>query len=152
LAREIRYLRFYEQRGRAMDHVSRYFDEVETSAGSGHVFELIRDREGEISPTLADRLATDGFTLADCRAALDELKNYLMREGIIVADLHAGNLAWQEVERARHRLVVIDGIGNTEFLKVNDYLLIAARRKVGRIWDRFLNHLGREGGAIVAQS
>lgn len=147
LERERHYLKFYERKGRAMDQVSRYFGVVETTGGEGDVYELIRDHDGAIATTLAHQFETGRATLAQCGAEFEVLRRYLSREGIVVADLHAGNLARQEVREGEFRLVVIDGIGNTEFFKVSDYFRPAARRKVQRKWGRFFENLTREWGS-----
>jgi hypothetical protein len=129
-----------------MDRVSPYYGAVSTSAGEGHVFELIRNIDGTLALTLATWLEANRLNLAEVRAELADLGRYLQREGIIVADLHAGNLVRQEVRAEEFRLVVIDGIGNNEFIKIHDYFRPAARRKARRKWLRFLDALEREWG------
>ena len=145
LERELHYLQFYARKGKSLGQLSRYFGEVETRDGVGYVFELVRDHNGEVSRNLAEWLEA-GLGLDECRSELEELRQYLVAEGIIVADLHAGNLARQERQPGVFRLVVIDGVGNSEFLKVNDYLRIAARGKVARKWSRFMVQFEREWG------
>ncbi len=142
--RELYYLAFYERRGRRMDQVSSYHGSVATSEGEGQLFDLVRDHDGRISRTLAAKLAGGEIELEGCRREFEQLRNYLSGEGIIVADLHAGNLARQEWEPGKFRFVVIDGIGNTEFLKINDYLRWTARRKAERKWSCFMKKLIHE--------
>lgn len=148
--REVAYLKLYARQGRSLEQVSRYHGTVATSAGEGHVFDLIRNHDGTIAPTLSTYLEESGGQLAELESELDKLLDYLRREAIIVADLHAGNVVRREGGPGRHDLVVIDGIGNTEFIKVHDYLRVLGRRKVQRKWDRFRRGLERDHGAGLA--
>lgn len=145
-ARERRYLRWYGKEGRDLSGLSRYHGEVSTSSGPGDVFDLVRDAGGSVSPTLEQALRGGLTSLAACERPLEALRKYLMGEGIVLSDLHPGNLAWQQTASGV-RLIVIDGVGNNDYVKIADWWRPWARRKLARRWEPFRAALDRRFGS-----
>lgn len=120
------------------DCIPRYFGSVPTNRGDGAVFELICDEAGgEISQTLdlVDRDYLKQRAL-DVKAGLEVLRRSLFDNGILVRDLHPGNIAVKMLADSRMQMVVIDGIGHTEFFPIVDIFPSLARRKLKRYYKK----------------
>ncbi|MDL2322331.1 hypothetical protein LJC47_08320, partial [Desulfosarcina sp. OttesenSCG-928-B08] len=75
--------------------------------------------------------------------AFPALKAWLIREEIITTPLKAKNIVYQQVPDpgASGKLVIIDNIGNTEFIPISTWLSWAAQRKINRRWTGFEHRL-----------
>ncbi|MDL2329398.1 hypothetical protein LJC71_06590 [Desulfosarcina sp. OttesenSCG-928-A07] len=129
-----------EKRGISWDMLSRFYGMASTNKGQGTVFELIRDRDGNISKPLSyyigapEQTALHGDGLS---RAIPALKHYLLHEEIITTALKAQNMVYQKFGDTEGKLVIIDDIGNTDFIPICNYLSWAAQRKIRRKWERF---------------
>jgi len=150
---ELKYYRFHEKRRISWEMMARNYGTVETSEGEGVVFSLPRDHDGEISRTLGYYLESGERTPpADnlCRA-LRDFRDYLQKERIIVRELKAENLVLQRFDTQNSRIILVDGVGNNEFLPIANYSNLFARRTLSRKWRKFLGSLCVEyGGNAVA--
>ena len=113
---------------------------VPTNRGIGAVFELVRDCDGEVSKTLDYYLRLndeklDAFVIRE----IENLKNYLWREGIVFRDLNPLNILLQNLGESDYRLMVVDGIGHNDFLPFCNYSLHLSRNKIMRTWNRKFN-------------
>lgn len=72
---------------------------------------------------------------------LVHLRKYLIEEGIIVRDLQAGNFAYKRLNGQNGKLMIIDGVGNNEFIPFCNFSPYLARKKIIRKWNRFIHKL-----------
>lgn len=117
-AEEDRVLRLFEKRfgDPVFSHVSRGFGFVETDFGRGLVSELIRDEDGRISRSLKQYIWENGYA-DDCRAAAEALCRCWEELGVPSRDLLVHNIVVQRNKEGRvRRLVVIDGLGSSDFI------------------------------------
>jgi hypothetical protein len=86
--------------------------------------------------------------------AFGGLRAYLMEYGIVTRTLKAKNIVYQILKKKSGagvgRLVIIDNIGNTEFLPLANYVGFFARRKTTRQWARFERDYLKEFGGSDA--
>ncbi|MDL2321713.1 hypothetical protein LJC47_05150 [Desulfosarcina sp. OttesenSCG-928-B08] len=133
-----------EKRGISWEMLSRFYGTVNTNKGPGAVFELIRDKDGAISKPLRDYIGTPDVTALHrdgLSRAFFALKTYLIREEILTTALKAQNMVYQRTPETDGKLVIIDDIGNTDFIPICTYLGWAARRKINRKWAQFEHRL-----------
>ncbi len=139
--REQAYLRHLCKRSINWKLLPRYLGKVDTSLGQGAVFELIRDKNGEVSKSLEDILLEEsssaGYDYEQIRAALTALRKYLLNERIITMPIKPKNILLQRTESDSFNCYVIDNIGNSEFIPISTYLPGCARRKILRRWNKF---------------
>jgi hypothetical protein len=137
---EIKYYRHLQRRGVSWDMLPRFHGRTDTTIGSGAVFDLIRDDDGEISKSLMEYFKTPELT-ETIRAGLADafigLKNYLIAERIVTRTIKPKNVLYQKRDSGSGRLFIIDNIGNTDFIRLADYLGAYARMKIARKWQRF---------------
>ena len=116
-------------------HVPRYHGAVATDQGIGIVTDLQRNHDGAF-PANLEELLPKGMTdaLAD---AIDEFKAWLRRDLFLSRDLLPHNIIAVLERPGRYRLMIVDGIGNSEMLPLSSWLRTAARLKVERKIRKF---------------
>jgi hypothetical protein len=101
-------------------HVQEFVGVVETTEGVGVVVRAVRGRDGAYAPTLKS-LIKEGRFDPGIEALLDEFEAWLLATPIIVGDLHMGNVVLGWDERHGERLVLIDGMGEKNFVPLNSW-------------------------------
>lgn len=136
---EMKYYRRYVRRGVSWEMMARMYGYINTSIGQGVVFSLARDYDGEISKSLDTYLRSECGQLSAgaLRHAIMEFRVYLFSQRIIVRELKPDNLIYQKLSPERGKLILVDGVGNNEFLPVADYSAIFANRTLSRKWKKF---------------
>jgi hypothetical protein len=145
--REQSFYRLLEKRNIAWRMLPRFYGNVETNLGEGAVFELIRDYNGAVSKTLAHYLSANNETDRDFQysyQALHQLKRYLLKWKIVTVALTPPNIVYKKTRESEGFLVVIDNIGNSDFIPICNYVAWMATRKIHRKWRRFEELLAAE--------
>lgn len=135
--KELKAYRALERRGASdWTHVPRCHGAVETDMGVGIVTDLHRDWQGDFPPNLEELLPKSGMSaaLAD---AVDEFKAWLRRDLFLSRDLLPHNIIAVADSPTRYRLVIVDGIGNSELVPFSNWFKASARRKVERKIRKF---------------
>jgi len=144
--REQSYYRLLEKRNISWRMLARFYGNVETNLGEGAVFELIRDYNGEVSKTLGDHFSANNETVPNDQylyQALLVLKQYLLQWKIVTITLKPQNIVFKKTNESEGFLVVIDNVGNSDFIPICNYVGWMATRKINRKWQRFEDSLGR---------
>lgn len=139
--RERRYYRLYTKRGCSPKHIAPFYGMVDTNLGPGAVFGIIRNPDGEISAPLGS-LILGGMLIKDFKKELEELRDYMSKEGIVCGDFNHGNLLVQDQPDGSRRLMIIDGLGNSDLIPLADYCKPFREKKLERKWARLLWRLG----------
>jgi hypothetical protein len=133
--REIKYYKYYEEKGAHFDSISKFFGEIETNQGAGYIFELFRDYDGSISKSLRHYLDQKLYSdLLDNK--LVELYYDLIKNRIMVSDLNLINILVVKKSEVSIALKMIDGIGNVDGIKVCDYSSLFFKMKIKRKFKR----------------
>jgi PhoP regulatory network protein YrbL len=151
--REQSYYRLLEKRNISWKMLARFYGNIETNRGEGAVFELIRDHTGEVSNTLEQYFSANNETdlnYQDLSRALPLLKQYLLKWKIVTMSLKPQNIVYQKIHPTQGKLVVIDNIGNSDFIPICNYLDSFATRKIRRKWQRFEDSLSKDYTRIKA--
>ncbi len=138
--REQSYYRLLEKRGISWDMLARFYGGIETNRGAGAVFELIRDYTGAVSNTLEYYFSDDHEAELDYRVLtrlLPVLKQYLLQWKIVTMSIRPQNIVYKRINPAEAKLVIIDNIGNSDFIPICNYVDRMAIRKINRKWRRF---------------
>ena len=141
--REIRYYRHLAGRNISWDMLPRFHGSVETNFGAGAVFDLIRDYDGEISKTLVSYFNSAVLAEANLTGltqGFKRLRDYLMEHRIVTRTIKAKNVLYHRRDAENGCLMIIDNIGNTEFIPYANYIGYFARAKTARKWRRFEAH------------
>jgi len=138
--REAVYYDRLARRGISWEMLTRFHGLVETNHGEGAIFDLVRDYDGEVSRTLAYYLEAEELTAphSDLLAlALYDLKAYLLENRIVTMTLKAKNILLQKTALRKGKLVIVDNVGNSDFIPAANYSGFLARLKNQRKWLRF---------------
>jgi hypothetical protein len=144
--REQSYYRLLEKRNISWRMLARFYGNVDTNLGEGAVFDLIRDYNGKISKTLGHYLSAVSETNRNdlnLDHALPRLKQYLLKWKIVTMALKPQNIVYKMTHESKGSLVVIDNIGNSDFIPMCNYLDWMAIRKIRRKWQRFEDLLAK---------
>lgn len=139
--RETRYLLRYERQGKPFERLSRFHGWCKTTLGSGGVFDLIRDHDGRCAQTLLSHVggqADPCLSAGEIVEQLTALYHHLLEHQIIVSDPALHNLVVHYPVPGRPRLVVVDGVGNTNFIKIADYRKHSAHQIIKKKWRRYI--------------
>ena len=120
--------------------IPRYYGDVDTSLGTGSVFDLIMDQNGTVSKSLAYYLSSNKETEKygdSLFKSLDLLKDYLLQNRIIAMDIKHYNILCQKAESGIFRSFLIDNIYNSELIPISTYSPYFAKHKILRKWQRF---------------
>lgn len=155
--REIAYYRQLERKGVTWEMLARYHGSIETNLGLGQVFDLITDPNGETAKTLEYYMKSqelsgnhvlDSDNSSDKQKlilSLQKLKRYLLNNKIITTEIKPRNIVCQRFGGQEFRAVIVDDIGNTEFIPFSSYIGFFAKAKINRKWERFERLLKNEG-------
>jgi len=138
--REQKYYRLLQKRNTPWEILPEFHGVVETNLGSGAVFDLIRDCDGNVSKTMehylmfADKL---DVSVPDLLEAIDLLKINLFQHKIITMTLKPKNIVYEKLTPEKGRLIIIDNIGNSDFIPFCNYNTFLARIKISRKWRKF---------------
>ncbi|WP_286808647.1 YrbL family protein [Leclercia sp. UBA2479] len=135
---------YYRKRLTQIQHcraIPDFHGKVETALGEGYVFDLIRDYDGEISKTLGHYIKNDLLSAEEIDNLLYELRNDLIAHRIATMNLKDYNILYRRTSEKDGYLVVIDNIGESEFIPVASLFSSLHRRKIDRIFARFMDTL-----------
>ncbi len=144
--REAAYYARLAARGIDWDRLARFHGLATTDRGEGAVFDLVCDPDGSVSRPLDHYLACrdlSGRHAAELAAALQALRSWLLQHRVVTMTLKAKNILvqWRDGDCA---LVLVDNVGNTDFIPLTNYWGWLARRKIRRKWRRFIATLRRD--------
>ncbi len=139
--REIKYSLKYSNLPDDLSSIPQYFGRVNTNLGEGHIFELVLDYDGNISSKLSEFIKTNepNKSLTD---KISDLYRSFLQSRVLVSDLHPGNLLMQKSSMYNYQLVMIDGYGNSDFIKICDHSRFFLKRKLKRKFKRMLAQIG----------
>lgn len=156
--REISYFSYLKRKGVPFDHLPRFYGKIEGEGFIGIEQELIRDTvsSGESmsftppymlsstvsSPTIRTWLSMPRSQeqIQEFWNALDKLKSYLLRYNILALGIDYNNVVVQSTENGI-KMILIDGVYDTEWIPVSKYSRFFGKRKIMRRWERFINQL-----------
>lgn len=134
MLREIKYLIRHQD---FLKHLSRYHHEVVTNFGRGFVFDLIRDYDGHISKTLEFYIKQSNLRkINHLEVKIDEIFQDLLERKAVVHDLKPHNILIQWSSNNNYKLIIVDGFGNSDFIKICDYSRRFALAKLVRKFNR----------------
>ena len=117
------------------DHVPLYYGATQTDLGVGIVTQLFRNFDGKFPATL-EELLLDRVS-ESLKSAVEEFKKWLRSMRFLSRDLLPHNIivVWDTPDTAR--LVIVDGIGNSEFVPISNWCASVAERKIERKIKKF---------------
>lgn len=138
IKRELDYIKKYSPRIR----LPKYYATTLTNLGTGYIFERIKNYDGKTSMTLTD-YHRENKNIELTVSLLNKMFNSFLHNRIAVSDFHPGNILVNfDTPRNKPSLVLIDGIGNSDFIKICDYSKFFLKKKLVRKFNRLMRKLG----------
>jgi len=72
------------------------------------------------------------------------LKRYLLKWKILTLALKPQNIVYKKINESEGILVVIDNIGNSDFIPICNYVNWMAAQKIHRKWQRFEDSIEKD--------
>jgi hypothetical protein len=140
---DIKYYHRLMKRHIDWSHLAQFYTDCKTNLGIGLIFEVVKDYNGSVSKSLGHQLESHDLIIdSPClNIELSALKSYLLDQCIIVRDLKDDNILVQYLNEEKYRLVIIDGVGNNEFIPISGLTKHLTHRKIERKWAKFFNKL-----------
>ena len=138
--REQKYYKLLKKRGTPWEVLPEFHGVVETNLGSGAVFDLIRDYDGSISKTLRHYLSspeTPPPLHSEIANAINAFGNSLYQLKLITMTLSPKNIVFKKLSPSGNSLVIIDNIGNSDFIPITNHIDFLAQKKILRRLTRF---------------
>jgi len=145
--REFQYYRRLVRQNISMLHLPDFHGTVDTNMGMGLVFSLVQNYDGTIAKNLKIHIATYGT--GGIAEAMRRLQSAFMEAKIITCDVSLDNFLVRHLTPETFELVLIDGVGNREFIPVSSHFACLARIKMRRRWNRLNRKLFRLYGIMV---
>ena len=140
IRRELKYIKRYKRSPKPLEIIPCHYGKIQTNLGLGHQFELILDYDGSISNKLSNYIKENGTSDYIYKKIVDTYQRFL-DSNAVASDLHPGNLLVQEKQNHEHELIMIDGFGNSDFLKICDYSKFFTKKKLIRKFKRMLTNI-----------
>ena len=145
--REQAYYKLLQKKDISWDMLPKFYGVIPTSMGSGAVFDLIRDSNGEVGKTFEFYFESVELTAQNAEGLLNALLNlntYLVDQNIMTMSLKPKNIIYQRQDDQRGVAVIIDNIGNSDMIPISTHCRYFGLKKIQRKWDRFLSLLQRD--------
>lgn len=144
LLREINYINVLNRRHKDYSILPQYFGKVNTNLGTGYVFEIIRDYNGNKTQTLEDfitspTLFAENFDLIV--HLLKNLKDELYKNEIITMVLFPENILFQKTDENNYRVRIVNDMGSAVLIPLEYHFKYFAHTKILRRWKMFLDVL-----------
>ena len=152
-AKEMRYRKALGNRADSMTLLTKFFGEVETSRGTGYLFERVIDFDGKSSQTMLNVL-DDTFTyrelLPETEKLLLDFKRVYFNEKFLLAGVDPDNYLVQRTSPTERRVRIIDNIGIATFVPLPYYFDYFAVKRVKKYWQRFVDLMRSDYGKIFS--
>ena len=150
--REIRYYRQLQKKGIPFDHISRYLGTVETSVGTGYVYEAVRDADGRISDRFKELILHGKGEVADYLRIMQKLEDYLFDNLILFYDMGPSNILCRRDAKGVLEPVIVDGLGDVVAIPILNYSRHLRRQKIRRRWLRMIAYMNKKYDWMKAYS
>ena len=135
---ELRYRRVCKKMLEQSSLLTKYFGTVETNLGTGHVFELVRDYDGNVSETLESMIFREK-DISKIYELLQKFKKTFFEELIIVQQLYPYNLLIQRISEQENRIRIVDDIGmHRVLIPLTFFSKTLIRRRGKKTWHTFV--------------
>lgn len=146
IQRENDYYKSLQKKLTNWEHLSQYYGDVETNLGQGSLYQMIRDDNGNVAKNLDTYFNENSFMNEYEETLIKEFRNlyiYLQQNQIMTTAIFPRNIVAKRNGDAI-KLIIIDDIGNTEFLKISELSKFFATKKLNRKWTKMATFITKK--------
>ena len=149
LKSDLSYYKKLHKRGLKLNFIADYLGRCDTSLGNGYRYDCVRDHDLKVSKTLEFYLNQPETDLEDLYSKLYELGCYLVKNRILISDLHFNNILIKVDTNGEISPVIVDGIGDRVMITALNIFPSLLESKIIRRWNRFARRQ-LDGNALVS--
>lgn len=145
--REIKYYKRIYRNKSSSDAIAHYYGIQKTTLGTGYVFQLIKDKAGNVSNTLDYYLKNKNAFLKhqkNMRIAYDIFKKTVFKDAIVTMALKPYNIVYQLGYKPHGQFFIIDNLGCATLIPVDYFSSTIARATLTRRFTDFEQRMLRE--------
>ncbi|HGN1705945.1 TPA: YrbL family protein [Providencia rettgeri] len=145
--REVRYYKRLYSKKITSQTISRYYGTQETNLGLGYVFQLVKDKTGNVSHTLEYYLKNKLLFLKhkkDIKIAYKQFKEMVYKEAIATMALKTYNIVYQLGYKPHGQFIIIDNLGSSNLIPLNYFSSTIARSTLKRRFADFEKRLDKD--------
>lgn len=131
--------------------IAAYLGACDTSLGSGHQYQCIRDYDSQVSKTLHHYLLDPDFSNEVIYQALKRVASFLLVNRILISDIHLKNILLQLDENGSFHPMIVDGIGDRVALPILNVFPKLVEAKIIRRWNKFAQNKLESKAMLWAQ-
>ncbi|MCG5281964.1 YrbL family protein [Providencia rettgeri] len=127
--------------------MSHYYGFQQTDRGLGYVFQLIKDKTGNVSHTLDYYLKNKQLFLKhkkNMKIAYEQFKKDIYKEAIVTMALKTYNIVYQLGYKPHGKFLIIDNLGSSNFIPMDYFSTRIARATLNRRFSDFEQRLYRD--------
>ncbi len=137
ILREIKYLQKHQDR---LPFLSKYYDTIETNLGTGYLYQRALNADGSPAMAMPHFLKTKPDRELLYQKVAD-IYQQLIKTHAIASDLQPLNFFTPFDKNGDYFLFLVDGFGNSDFVKICDYSKFFFRRKLARKFTKLTKQL-----------
>ena len=152
-AKESRYRKALGSRADSMTLITKFFGEVETSKGTGYLFERVLDYDGKNCQTMLnvlDDTRADKKLLPATEKLLLDFKRTYFDEKFLLAGVDPDNYLVQRTSPTERRVRIIDNIGIATFIPLPYHFDYFALKRAKKYWGRFVDLMRSDYGDLFS--
>lgn len=143
--REKSYFKRLHWYGKSFEHIADYKGSIDTNNGSGDLYELVRDYDGNISKNLEYYFdMNDKKITSKMLGLIEDLRVYLKEQYILFSDLDMDNMLVQKIDEKSWKLVMIDGVGDNNQIPLLEFIKPLGIKRNAKKWDLFKIRIGKK--------
>lgn len=121
-------------------HFPKTYGIIPTNLGDGLLQQRILNVDTSEAPTMEDYLKEVGNN-AELTNATNRFLEFVSNNKILLRDNLPNNIIVQTVKGGKLNLVMVDGYGNSEFIKVSNYIPYLTKKKIERKANQLLDSI-----------
>lgn len=145
--REVRYYKRLYRKGFIPTTISHYYGTQETNLGLGYVFQLVKDKAGNVSNTLDYYLKDKSAFIKhqkNMKIAYQQFKKSIYKEAIATMALKTYNIVYQLGHKLHGQFFIIDNLGSANLIPLDYFSPALARSTLERRFADFEKRLYKE--------
>ena len=153
-AKEMRYRKALGSRADSMTLLTKFYGAVETSKGTGYIFERVLDFDGKTCQTMLNVFAdtfADPKLLPETEELLMDFKCAYFGEKFLLAGVDPDNYLVQRISPTARRVRIIDNIGCTAKIPLPYYFDYFCQKRLKKYWGRFIDQLREDQRGLFSE-
>lgn len=145
--REVKYYKRIYRNTSSINAIAHYYGTQETNLGTGYVFQLIKDKTGNVANTLDYYLKNKHSFLKhqkSMRIAYELFKKTVYKDAIVTMTLKPYNIVYQLGYKPHGQFFIIDNLGCANLIPIDYYSSTLARTTLTRRFTDFEQRMMRE--------